>query len=287
MDESNLIAQVLLPLSLAFIMFTVGLELSLDDFRRVILRPKAFLIGAACQVLLLPAVAFALVSGVGMAPALAVGVMILAACPGGVTSNLLTYLARADTALSVSLTAVISILSVVTLPIVVGLSLVYFMDAEQAPDIAVARTVAGVFAITTIPVMLGMAVNRFAPRVAARIDRIGRPAASILFVVIIAGAILSERENIASYFLQAGPVTLALNIAMLALAVGIARLAGLEAPQRTAIGLECGLQNGTLAIFVALTLLGSREMMIPGAIYSLIMFATATAYLLLIRRRGR
>jgi len=287
MDDSSLIAQIFLPASLAVIMVTVGLELSVADFRRVATRPKAFLIGAACQILLLPAVAFALVSAVDIAPALAVGVMILAACPGGVTSNLLTYLARADTALSVSLTATISLASALTLPIVVGLALVHFMGAEAGPEIAVARTVAGVFAVTTVPVLIGMAINWRAPDLARRIDRIGRPLATVLFAVIVAGAIWSERENVVGYFVQAGPVTLALNLLMLALAAALARAAALDPGQRAAITLECGLQNGTLAIFVALTLLGSREMMIPGAIYSLTMFPTALLYLLIARRAHR
>ncbi|MEQ8604358.1 MAG: bile acid:sodium symporter family protein [Marivibrio sp.] len=288
MDDSSLITQLFLPAALAFIMVTVGLELSLADFRRVVTQPKAALVGAACQVLLLPAVAFALVSAVDMAPALAVGVMILAACPGGVTSNLLTYLARADTALSVSLTAAISLLSVVTLPLIVGLALAHFTAANEGPEIAVARTVIGVFTITTVPVLIGMAVKWRFPDAARRMDRIGRPAASVLFVVIVAGAIWSERANVAAYFVQAGPVALALNLCMLGLAAAIARAAALAPAQRAAITLECGLQNGTLAIFVALTLLGSREMMIPGAIYSLIMFPTALAYLLIARRvRGR
>lgn len=284
MGDGDLITQVFLPAALAVIMITVGLELSVAEFKRVATRPKAFLIGAACQILLLPAVAFALVSAVSMDPALAVGVMILAACPGGVTSNLLTYLARADTALSVSLTAVISLVSVVTLPLVVGLALSHFMAAETAPDIAVTQTVAGVFAITAVPVLIGMAINWRAPGLARRLDRVGRPLASVLFAVIVAGAIWSERANVVGYFLQAGPTTLALNLVMLALAAGVARAAALAPAQRTTITLECGLQNGTLAIFVALTLLGDREMMIPGAIYSLIMFPTALAYLLLARR---
>jgi BASS family bile acid:Na+ symporter len=144
--------------------------------------------------------------------------------------------------------------------------------------------VGGVFAITTVPVLVGMAVNWRFPEAARRIERIGRPLASVLFIVIIAGAIWSERENVIHYFIQAGPVTLALNLAMLALAAMIARAAALAPAQRSAITLECGLQNGTLAIFVALTLLGSREMMIPGAIYSLTMFPTALAYLVMVRR---
>jgi BASS family bile acid:Na+ symporter len=285
MESGNVITQVFLPVSLAFIMFSVGLELAAKDFKRVAVQPKDFLIGALSQVVLLPLVAFLLLSVWRIDPALAVGVMIIAACPGGVTSNLMTYLARGDTALSVSLTAVISLLAIVTLPLIVGLSISHFMDAATAPDLSIGATVGGVFAITAVPVIIGMTVNHFAPAFARKFERTARIVASLLFVVIIAGAIFAERDNIVGYFLQAGPVTLALNLTMMALALAIARVAGLGARQRTAITLECGLQNGTLAVFVAATLIGSREMMVPGAIYSLLMFPTALAYLFLVMRR--
>lgn len=284
MQDANLVTQLFLPISLAFIMFSVGLELTLVDFSRIAKQPRDFAIGAFSQVVLLPVIAFALVSVWPMAPALAVGIMIIAACPGGVTSNLLTYLARGDTALSVSLTAVISLVSVLTLPFIVGFSIVHFMDAADAPDLSIGRTVIGVFLITTVPVAIGMLVKRFAPGFATKFERIARIIASVLFVVIIAGAIFSERENVVEYFAQAGPAALILNVTMMLLAAGLARVTGIGGRQRTAITLECGLQNGTLAIFVALSLIGSREMMIPGAIYSLIMFPTAIVYLFLALR---
>lgn len=284
MADGNLITQVLLPLSLAFIMFTVGLELTAADFKRVVTEPKAFAIGVLSQVLLLPAVAFALVLAFDLSPALAVGTMIIAACPGGVTSNLMTYLGRADTALSVTLTASVSLLSVVTIPVIVGGSVVYFLDVESAPDLSVAKTVLGVFLITTVPVLIGLGVNRRFPQFAARFDRVGRVLASVLFIVIIAGAVLSERDNIVAYFAEAGAAMIALNLIMLTLAALVSRGAGLGKPQRIANTLECGLQNGTLGIFVALSLLESREMMVPSAIYSLIMFPSALGYMLWARR---
>jgi BASS family bile acid:Na+ symporter len=284
MADGNMITQVLLPLSLAFIMFTVGLELSVADFKRVVTEPKAFTIGVVSQVLLLPMVAFGLVLLFDLSPELAVGVMIIAACPGGVTSNLMTYLGRADTALSVTLTASVSVLSVMTIPLIVGGSVVYFFEVDSAPELSVAQTVIGVFLITTVPVLIGIGVNRRFPRFAARFDRVGRVLASVLFVVIIAGAVLSERENIAAYFAQVGWAMIALNLVMLALAALISRGVGLGKPQRIANTLECGLQNGTLGIFVALSLLESREMMVPSAIYSLIMFPSAVGYMLWARR---
>ena len=280
MEDGNIVTQVLLPVSLAFIMFSLGLALVLDDFKRVVVRPKDFAVGAFSQIVLLPAVAFGLVIAWPMDPALKVGVMILAACPGGVTSNLMTYLARGNTALSVSLTAVISVISVVTLPLIVGFSIVLFMDAETAPEMSVGRTIVGVFLVTTVPVAIGMALRHLRSGLARAFERRARIVATGLFVLIVLGAILSERENLLSYFIQAGPVTLVLNLVMMALAFALAVLFGLGIRQRTAITLECGLQNGTLAIFVAATLLGNTAMSVPGGIYSLLMFATAGAFMI-------
>jgi len=285
MENGNTITQLFLPLSLAFIMFSVGLELVIEDFKRVAVQPREFIVGAFSQVILLPLVAFALLSFWSIEPALAVGVMIIAACPGGVTSNLMTYLARGDTALSVSLTAIISLLAVVTLPLIVSFSITYFMDAATAPVLSITNTVMGIFAITTVPVIVGMVVNRYASGFARKFERIARTIASVLFVVIIAGAIAAERANVIDYFKQVGPVTLTLNLIMMALALSIAKTGRFGERQQTAITLECGLQNGTLAIFVAVTLIGSKTMMVPGAIYSLLMFPTAIAYVLIVMRR--
>ena len=284
MQEANMVTQIFLPLSLAFIMFSVGLELTTADFKRVAVQPKDFVIGAISQMLLLPLVAFGLLSVWSLESALAVGVMIIAACPGGVTSNLMTYLARGDTALSVSLTAIISLLAVLTLPFIVSFSIMHFMDAATAPELSVGKTILGVFAITTVPVIIGMVVKHTAPGFAEKFERTARIIASVLFVVIIIGAVLAEKGNIVEYFKQAGPLTLVLNLVMMALAASLAKLSGLGGRQRIAITLECGLQNGTLAIFVAATLIGNKTMMVPGGIYSLIMFASAIAYLFIVKR---
>ena len=266
-------------------MFSVGLELAIEDFKRVAVQSKDFVVGAFSQLVLLPVVAFVLLSFWSIEPALAVGVMIIAACPGGVTSNLMTYLARGDTALSVSLTAIISLLTVVTLPLIVSFSIIHFMDDATAPTISISNTVVGVFSITTVPVIIGIVVNRYAPAFARKFERIARIIASVLFVVIIIGAIAAERANVVDYFKQAGPVTLSLNLIMMALAISITKIGRLGDRQKTAITLECGLQNGTLAIFVAATLIDSKTMMVPGAIYSLLMFPTAIAYVFVITRR--
>lgn len=283
--QVNIVTQVILPISLAFIMFTLGLALAWADFKRVAVQPRDFFVGAVSQVILLPLVAFALVSVWPLKPELAVGVMILAACPGGVTSNLLTHLARGDTALSVSLTAVISVLTAFTLPFIVGFSIVHFMDSASAPRLDIVRTVIGVFVITTVPVIAGMLVKHFAPRFAERFERGARHFATVLFILIVLGAIYSERANIAGYFVQAGPVTLVLNVAMMAIATGFGLLFAMGRRQRTAITLECGLQNSTLAIFVGATLIGNTAMIVPGGIYGLLMFVTAGLYMWGVLRR--
>jgi BASS family bile acid:Na+ symporter len=284
MQDGNIVTQVFLPLSLAFIMFSLGLALVAADFKRVVVQPKDFIIGAISQVILLPLIAFAIVLVWTLEPALAVGVMIIAACPGGVTSNLMTHLAKGDTALSVSLTAVISVLGVVTLPLIVGFAIVNLMGSA-APEISVVGISVGVFLITTVPVAIGMAVRHFWTNFAIAFERWARIIASVLFVIIIIGAVLSVRDNIVAYFIQAGPVTLVLNIIMMVVAFFLANISGLGVRQRTAITLECGLQNGTLAIFVAVTLIGNQTMMVPGGIYSLLMFATAGIYMLPMFRR--
>ena len=282
MGEGNIVTQVFLPLSLAFIMFALGLALVVADFKRVVTGPRAFLVGAFGQMAMFPVVGFALASLWPMDPALKVGVMILASCPTGATSNLLTHLAKGDTALAVSLTAVVSIASVFTMPFVVGASIVHFMEASTRPDISVAQTMIGVFLVTNVPVALGMAVRRWAPGTALRIERVARHVAAVLFVFIVLGAAYSVRADIQDYFAQAGLAMLALNLAVMALAWMLGRASGLARPQRIAVIIECGLQNGTLAIFVALTLLGNTAMMVPGGIYSLIMFATAGLFLALV-----
>jgi len=284
MQSANIVTQLFLPLALAFIMFTLGLTLTLADFRRVAVQPKDFLVGALCQIVLLPTVGLILVTIWPLDPALAVGVMIIASCPGGATSSLLTYLAKGDTALAVSLTAISSLLTIVTLPLIIGASIVYLMggqtDGMGAADLSVGRAVGGIFAVITVPLAIGMAIRARRPAFAARLERPGSNISSALFVLIVAWAVYSERANIVDYFVQAGPVALALNVAMMGVAFALAKAARMGVAQRTAIVLECGLQNGTLAIFVAATLIGNTTMMVPGGIYSLLMFVTAALFLL-------
>lgn len=280
----GIVTDILLPLALAFIMFALGLGLTFADFARVARQPRDFLIGAASQLVLLPAVAWLLVGLWSLPPELALGVMIIAAAPGGVTSNILTALARGDVALSISLTAVISLVCVVTIPLIVVFAHDRLIGGATTGDISVAKTAISVFAIVTVPVTIGLLVRHFADSVARRFEPAARHISTGLFVVVLAGAIYQERGNIATYFAQAGLVTLSLNIAMMMLAYGIARLFASGPRQRTAISIECGLQNGTLAIAVAALLFGGGPVAVPAATYSLIMFATALVYVAFARR---
>lgn len=279
----GVVTDVILPLALAFIMFVLGLGLTLDDFARVARKPRDFFIGAVAQIVLLPCIAFALVSVWSLPPELALGVMIIAAAPGGVTSNILTAFGRGDVALSISLTAVISLLSVITIPAVVVFSYAYLVGGE-AGDVSVAGTAISVFVIVTVPVLIGLAVRRFAENFAIRVDPVARQISAVLFVVVLAGAIFQERANIVTYFAQAGLVTLVLNLVMMALAYVIARMFASGPKQRITISLECGLQNGTLAIAVAALLFDGGLATVPAATYSLIMFATALIYIFFLRR---
>jgi bile acid:Na+ symporter, BASS family len=280
----GIVTDVVLPLALAFIMFALGLGLTFADFARVAMRPRDFLVGAASQMVLLPAVAALLVLVWPMAPQLALGVMIIAAAPGGVTSNVLVSFARGDVALSISLTAVTSLASVVTIPLVVVAAHTWLIGGE-AGDVSVTGTALSVLVIVTVPVLLGLALRRYATSVALRFEPIARKVSTVLFVVVLAAAIYQERYTIVGYFADAGLVTLTLNVAMMALAWGLAAALATGRPQRIAITLECGLQNGTLAITVATLAFGGGLAVIPAATYSLIMFATALAFVAMVRRR--
>ena len=280
----GVVTDVVLPIALAFIMFALGIGLTLEDFARVATRPRDFIAGALSQIVLLPAVALLLVVVWPLAPELALGVMIIAAAPGGVTSNILTAFARGDVALSISLTAVISLLSVITIPIIVVFSYGLLIGDEAGANVSITGTAISVFVIVTVPVLLGVAVRRFAEGFARRFEPLARTISAVLFVVVLAGAIFQERSNIVEYFAQAGSITLVLNVVMMGLAYVVARIFASGQRQRIAISLECGLQNGTLAIAVATLLFGGGLAVVPAATYSLIMFATALIYIGMLRR---
>jgi BASS family bile acid:Na+ symporter len=282
----GLITDIFLPLSLAFIMLSLGLGLTGDDFLRIVKQPKDFFIGALSQIIILPIVAFLLVSVWSIAPELAVGVMIIAAAPGGATSNILTSFAKGDVALSISLTAVISLLCVITIPIIILVSLYLFMGTSITQEFSLTGIAAKMFLIVTVPVILGMLFRKFISNIALSFEPIAKRISTVLFVLVLVGAVISERENIISYFSQAGLITLLLNILMMAIAFFLAQFFSTGEKQKKCITIECGLQNGTLAIVVATSIFGGGMYVIPAATYSLIMFATSLIFIFFIRKNS-
>ena len=280
----NIVTDVILPLALAFIMFVLGLGLTGSDFLRVVKQPRDFFVGAFSQIILLPIIAFILVKIWPIAPELAIGVMIIAAAPGGVTSNLLTSLAKGDVALSISLTAIISLLCVITIPFIVLTSVGLLNDSSITQDISLFSMSRDMFLIVTVPVILGTLIRRFASGVAVKFEPIAKKISIVLFVLVLLGAIAAERENVISYFAQAGLITFVLNVVMMIVAYCVAKLLASGMKQKKCITIECGLQNGTLAIFVATSIFGGGMYVIPAATYSLIMFATSLIFVYLVRK---
>ena len=276
-----------LPVALAFIMFSLGLGLTVDDFFRIARQPRDVLVGIFSQMVLLPMVGFVLASTWPMAPELALGVMLIAAVPGGVTSNVLTSFAGGDVALSISLTALTSVVSVVTVPLIVAFSHQQFMGGDSLGDFSVAGTALQVFAIVTLPVMLGVLTHHLARPAARRLRPRAHTLSMALFVLVLLGAVIEVREDLASYFAQAGLVTLVLNVVMMVVAWTVAAALASGPRQRIAITIECGLQNGTMAIAVGVLLFGGGLTIVPAATYSLIMFGTVLPYLGVLRRMSK
>ena len=273
----------ILPLALAFIMLTLGLGLTGQDFIRVIKQPKDFLIGLLSQIILLPIVAFIIIKIWPISPELAIGVMIIASAPGGVTSNILTSLARGDVALSISLTAVISLLSVLTVPFVVLTSVDLLGLNNITENISLLSMAIQMFLIVAAPTFLGMIIRKYANNFTLKFEPTAKKISVALFIIVLIGAILSEKENLVNYFAQAGLITLLLNILMMILAYNLAKIFGSGSQQKKAISIECGLQNGTLAIFVGTVLFGGGAYIIPAATYSLIMFLTSILFVFFLR----
>ena len=280
----SIVTDIFLPLALAFIMFALGLGLTGSDFLRVIKQPKDFFVGAISQIILLPVIAFILVSIWPISPELAIGVMIIAAAPGGVTSNILTSFAKGDVALSVSLTAIISLLCVVTVPFIIVTSLSLLGLDNITQNISLTSMAISMFLIVTVPVIVGMMFRKFASNVALKLEPIAKKISMVLFVIVLLGAILAEKDNIVSYFADAGLITLILNVVMMIVAFYVAQLLGTGNSQKKCIAIECGLQNGTLAIFVGTTLFGGGVYVIPAATYSLIMFITSLIFVFFVRK---
>jgi BASS family bile acid:Na+ symporter len=266
-------------------MLSLGLGLGPADFRRVVAQPRDFLVGIVSQVVVLPLVALGIVLVWAPTPALAVGLMIIAAAPGGVTSNLLTRYAGGDTALSVTLTAVTSLAAIVTVPIIVFLALDQFVGAGATAEMSMVGIALRMFGIVVVPVILGMVVRHLWPALAARWEPTAGMVSGVLFAIVVAAAIWAERANIGTYFAAAGLAALALNLSMMAIALWGPILLGCGRPQRIALSLDCGLQNGTLAVTVVAALGLDPAFAVPAAIYSLLMFATALLVVALVRGR--
>ena len=281
----GIVTDVFLPIALAFIMLSLGLGLTGTDFLRVIKQPKDFFVGTISQIILLPVIAFALIKVWAISPELAVGVMIIAAAPGGVTSNILTSFARGDVALSISLTAIISLLSVITIPFIIFTSLNLLGLENISTNVSLIKMALSMFLIVTVPVIIGMLFRKFFSNAAIKFEVISKKISAVLFVIVLIGAILAERENVISYFAQAGLITLVLNIVMMLVAFYVAQIMGTGIAQKKCIAIECGLQNGTLAIFVATSLFGGGAYVIPAATYSLIMFATSLIFVFFLRKK--
>ena len=276
----GIVTDVILPLSLAFIMFSLGLGLSLSDFTRVFSKPRDFLIGLFFQIIVLPIVALIIVMFWPLSPELAIGVMILAAAPGGVTSNVLTSFAKGNIALSISLTAINSILCVITVPLILMVSLTVLDMGSINEGQSLFSVASQMFLIVTIPVIIGVLLNS----VLSSFEKIAKNISIILFVLVLIGAILSQRENVVSYFAQAGLVMLFLNVIMMIIVFFLSKSFNASKETFRCWLMEVGLQNGTLAIVVANTFFASTVYLIPAAIYSLIMYATALPLIYFLRR---
>ena len=276
----GIVTDVILPLSLAFIMFSLGLGLSLSDFTRVFFKPRDFLIGLFFQIIILPIVALIIVFFWPLTPELAIGVMILAAAPGGVTSNVLTSYAKGNIALSISLTAINSILCVITVPVIliISLSLLGYGGLNEGQSLL--NVAFQMFLIVTIPVILGVLLSDFL----SSFEKIAKNISIVLFALVLLGAIVSQRENVVSYFAQAGLVMLFLNVIMMIIVYFLSRSFNASKETFRCWIMDVSLQNGTLAIVVANTFFASTVYLIPAAIYSLIMYATALPLIYFLRR---
>ncbi|KZL50360.1 bile acid:sodium symporter [Nodularia spumigena CENA596] len=284
--EGNFLTAVFLPLALFIIMLGMGLSLTLDDYKGVLIYPKAVVIGLVSQLVMLPIVGFGIASVFPLNPELAVGVMILVACPGGATSNMITFLAEGDVALSVTLTAISSLITVFTIPLVVNFAMQTFLGAGTTLQLPVLNTVLQIAVMTLLPLAMGMVINRYAPGIAAKANKPVKWLSLFFLSVVLTGIMLQERDNLIPSVMAVGWVTLVLNVATMTLGFAIATLAKLGEKRARAITVEVGIQNGTLAIAIASspTLLNNSTMAVPAAIYSLIMFVTGVGFAFFVSR---
>ena len=272
------------PLALALIMLTLGLGLTGQDFLRVIKQPRDFIVGLICQLILLPIIAFILIKVFNSPLELALGVMIIAAAPGGVTSNVLTKFANGDVALSVSLTAIISLISILSVPLIVFKSADLLNISNITNEISMIAISMKMFLVVTLPVLIGMLIRKFATNFIMMKSQLIERISVLLFVIVFAAIWIEEWENIIGYIQQAGLITLVLNILMMFLGYYVAKFLASGVAQRKSISLECGLQNGTLAVFVASQLFNDIAYLIPTATYAIVMFITSIIFVFIVRK---
>ncbi|MBF0247748.1 MAG: bile acid:sodium symporter family protein [Alphaproteobacteria bacterium] len=274
----------LLPLGLAFIMFAIGLGLKPADFSRVFRQPRAMVAGLVNQLVLLPLLGAAVIAGYSGRPDFALGIMILAASPGGITSNLLTTLAGGNAALSVSMTALTSLASVVSVPLILDLSQRHLLGSSHPVAMPVGMIMGSILVVTALPIVVGMGLQKWKTRWADWLRPKARQMATIVFAMIVASAFVGQMDNIVGNFLDIGPRLMVLNVATMALGFYSARALKLDGPDAIAISLECGLQNAALAIFVAVSVLGNPVLVVPAITYALVMNITAGAFIFWARR---
>ena len=282
--QGDLVSGLLLPLALAFIMFSLGLGLTTGDFVRIVRQPRALLVGVLCHFVLLPLACFALLKVSGLAGAFAVGFMILAACPTGTTSNLLTYIARGDVALAVSFTAVASVFTVFTLPLIVSYSLQHFMQADQVVSAPVGALMGQILLMLGLPVALGMLLRAKREAFVLKFEPRATKVSTVLFVLIVLAAVGKNWALLRDNFATLAPLAVVLNVGMLMVGFAVAALARLSRRQSVTLGIESSVQNATLALVVASTVLQQDAMAIPGAIYGVLMYAGGLAFAYGMRR---
>jgi len=272
------------PIALALIMLGLGLGLTTKDFIRVINNPKDFIIGLICQLILLPIIAYILILVFKTPIEIALGVMIIAAAPGGVTSNVMTKFAKGDVALSVSLTAIISLISIISVPLIVFQSANFLGVSNISQEITLVGIALKMAGVVTVPVIIGMIIRKFSDKFISSNINIIEKITGILFLVVFAAIWIEERENIVSYLAQAGIIVLTLNIVMMLIAYFVAKSFATGIKQIKCIALECGLQNGTLAVFVATQIFSEIIYIIPTAAYALVMYITGFIFMYILRK---
>jgi len=275
--QESVVTTLFLPIALGIIMLGLGLSLTLEDFKRVTQYPKAMTIALICQMVLLPVLCFGLVVVFDLNPVLAVGMMLLAASPGGATANLYSHLSNGDVALNITLTAVNSLLTLFTLPLLVNFSLDYFLESGQYVPMQF-KKVMEVFAIVLVPVAIGMLVRSKSPGFAARMDKPVKILSALVLLVLIVSVTIREKQVLIDYAGSLGLPVLLFNVLSMATGFYVPQFFKVQKKQAVAIGMEIGIHNGTLAIYIALSVIGNSVMSVPPAIYSLLMFFTAAAF---------